>query len=1273
MSIAVEVSLLSGKAATVQAGWDDQVNALRLQALIALGVSNGRLVDSSGGVLDGSAPIKDSNIQNGDTFTLHVFKAQVQGNNSALAAILGDGSVVSWGDTANFRGGAVQDQLKNVQQIQTSVEAFAAILSDRSVVTWGYAYCGGDSGAVQDQLKNVLQLQAGYRAFAAILGDGSVVTWGDADCGGDSSAVREQLKNVRQIQASQCAFGAILDNGSVVTWGYGADGGDSSGVQDQLKNVQQIQTNDCAFAAILGDGSVVTWGDADFGGDSSHVQDQLKNVQRIQASCTAFAAILDDGWVVTWGDPAEGGDSSSVQDQLKNVQQIQTNNCAFAAILGDGCVVTWGDDECGGDSRAVQEQLKNVQQIQTSCSAFAAILDDGSVVTWGRDHQGGDSRAVKDQLKNVRHIQASRFAFAAILGDGAVVTWGDAAYGGDSSAVQDQLKNVQEIQAGHRAFAAILGDGSVVTWGDPFRGGDSGAVHAQEQYSRLMEGAQRNDVQVFVGQVYEKGLKIKVLAATSYGASPELLGEESELCSQLASRGRRVGRELKGSGPLAADLASARQAVEGVDGGGGGQAPRGGLGAKAADGTCAVPKTALMWAARHGLADMVRLLGTANADVNLRSALEGSDRCLLAADASIEERSIQGQTPLHVAAALEVPVDVSGSLTRATCEYFCCITVVLPADAAASLGAREKLGELHLEASDSELPELPIRLENENPVIQEARHEIRKKEGNGSELTEAKLQNCSIYPILAASYRALCENFVPTLPIDVKAAAALALFGRSYPKLGASARQLNKALPAPELDESDTIEGTTATWHMQDRPRMPQRAVLSAPKLPLSIHAREMHGFFASSTILSFCMCIGLSKMAEAPEDPAEGLDETVYVRGSVDKSVATLQDGLGLETPACKTSAENRAADVDTPGELIVSLTGSRKNSREAAELKIYGRAVREPPKASATGTRALSSTDEASNDGSFSTKEETAFKEEDTGDKGMTVLHYAVAAGSRSFKTSPQLFKASNLIPQIRWEGHFRVLSKLVELKALLRQRFRPGLTSTQLSKVQQVWANCNAKEKNGRTPLMQAAAVGYAEAVERMLRDPSTKVADKAADHAASQHIQMMIERAMVQDRTGQPRKSLDFQDRSQLFPTAMALASVPVFSNNARATETVHKIDLPSSSTLPQDTTDKEDGEVANKNIGGGADQSAIGRTQIRALENKIQVLLKKVVVRPVHMEVLFLSIVKLIQSIARIVAASVLPCPRRELWMFDLIVSRSSEKALELDGLEVPKS
>ena len=84
---------------------------------------------------------------------------------------------------------SVEDQLKNVQQINASDEAFAAILGDGSVVTWGAEDFGGDSSAVQDQLKNVQRIQASEGAFAAILGDGSVVTWGDADYGPDSSSV----------------------------------------------------------------------------------------------------------------------------------------------------------------------------------------------------------------------------------------------------------------------------------------------------------------------------------------------------------------------------------------------------------------------------------------------------------------------------------------------------------------------------------------------------------------------------------------------------------------------------------------------------------------------------------------------------------------------------------------------------------------------------------------------------------------------------------------------------------------------------------------------------------------------------------------------------------------------------------------------------------------------------------------------------------------------------------------------------------------------------
>ena len=99
----------------------------------------------------------------------------------------------------------VQDQLRGVQQIQATESAFAAILADGSVVTWGDAYRGGDSLGVQDQLRGVQQIQAARDAFAAILADGSVVTWGDA-FHGDKSAVRNQLKGVHQIQATRFAF-----------------------------------------------------------------------------------------------------------------------------------------------------------------------------------------------------------------------------------------------------------------------------------------------------------------------------------------------------------------------------------------------------------------------------------------------------------------------------------------------------------------------------------------------------------------------------------------------------------------------------------------------------------------------------------------------------------------------------------------------------------------------------------------------------------------------------------------------------------------------------------------------------------------------------------------------------------------------------------------------------------------------------------------------------------------------------------------------------------
>ena len=78
MSIAVETGLLSGKAATVTAGLDETVQTLSRRAQITLGAGKGRLLDSSGVVLDGSQAITNTGIQNGSSLTLHVNGLKVQ-------------------------------------------------------------------------------------------------------------------------------------------------------------------------------------------------------------------------------------------------------------------------------------------------------------------------------------------------------------------------------------------------------------------------------------------------------------------------------------------------------------------------------------------------------------------------------------------------------------------------------------------------------------------------------------------------------------------------------------------------------------------------------------------------------------------------------------------------------------------------------------------------------------------------------------------------------------------------------------------------------------------------------------------------------------------------------------------------------------------------------------------------------------------------------------------------------------------------------------------
>ena len=101
MSISVDVHLLSGKSASLEVEPDASIESLKQRAQRALAKDRGRLLNSSGEVLDAATTIVEAGLQSGDVLTLQVNQAQLKatkrgGKFSAFAMLLGDGSVVSW-------------------------------------------------------------------------------------------------------------------------------------------------------------------------------------------------------------------------------------------------------------------------------------------------------------------------------------------------------------------------------------------------------------------------------------------------------------------------------------------------------------------------------------------------------------------------------------------------------------------------------------------------------------------------------------------------------------------------------------------------------------------------------------------------------------------------------------------------------------------------------------------------------------------------------------------------------------------------------------------------------------------------------------------------------------------------------------------------------------------------------------------------------------------------------------------------------------------------
>ena len=208
------------------------------------------------------------------------FVKQLQATKFEAAALLGDGSVVTW-DLSSGR--PRQRNLASVQQLFSTEAEFAVLLDDGSVLSWNTDPEDVDNYDSHD--------------------DVHPVSWTTQTKDDDYDYVHYPgealfINSVSHIYANRFYFAAFTPEATLI-WGLGTKCKYFPGVND----VKQVQATQAAFAALLKDGSVVCFGDEEFDGDASLARLPLNDVQQIHGADDVFTAVQRDGMVRTWGLP----------------------------------------------------------------------------------------------------------------------------------------------------------------------------------------------------------------------------------------------------------------------------------------------------------------------------------------------------------------------------------------------------------------------------------------------------------------------------------------------------------------------------------------------------------------------------------------------------------------------------------------------------------------------------------------------------------------------------------------------------------------------------------------------------------------------------------------------------------------------------------------------------------------------------------------------------------------------------------------------------------
>jgi RHS repeat-associated protein len=374
------------------------------------------------------------------------------GENHALAALSGDGTVWAWGadrdgelgDGVNINDGSATDKsapvqtlnLTGVTAISAGNELSVARKSDGTAWAWGKNIGGSlgngttSSSSVPvrvGSLTGVTAVAAGGSHGLAVKSDGTAWAWGYNFYGelgngtntNSSVPVRVgTLTGVVAVAAGQSFSAALKSDGTVWAWGSNIDGqlGDHSTKNSNtpvqvkgLTGVTKIATGGFHGLALKSDGTVWGWGGNFYGqlgignttNQTTAVQvTQLTGVTAIGTGQGSHSlAVKSDGtvWAMgwnAWGQLGNGTNTnSSVPVRVSNlngVAEVATGTTFSVARKTDGTVWAWGQNTAGelGNGTTTTSNVP----VQTAGFANATYAYDGDGLRASATTSGATSR-----------------------------------------------------------------------------------------------------------------------------------------------------------------------------------------------------------------------------------------------------------------------------------------------------------------------------------------------------------------------------------------------------------------------------------------------------------------------------------------------------------------------------------------------------------------------------------------------------------------------------------------------------------------------------------------------------------------------------------------------------------------------------------------------------------------------------------------------------------------------------------------------------------------